>query len=250
MARESIFERALVVRSYDFGEADRIVVLLTRGRGLIRGVAKGVRRGKSRFGSRLEPFVEIDVTLYPGRNLASIAKVETINFFASGIIDDFERYACASAVMEVVEKLSTATEEEALYDLTVDALSRLRIDPQPQIVMDTYFLQALELAGWAPSFFACAQCGQAGPHHAYHAAAGGAVCVHCRPPGAVEVDPEVLHLAWLWQHGGDSSAIATPQRVAMAHKLVRSFVQWQLEKKLASLNVLNQATRSGRMASF
>ena len=44
-----------MLRTYKLGEADRIVVLLTRGHGKVRAVAKGVRKTKSRFGGRLEP---------------------------------------------------------------------------------------------------------------------------------------------------------------------------------------------------
>ena len=46
---------ALVLRTYQLGEADRIVVFLTRDRGKKRGVANGARRTKSRFGGGLEP---------------------------------------------------------------------------------------------------------------------------------------------------------------------------------------------------
>ena len=41
--RENYRDRAVVIRSYDFGEADRVIVLLTRDHGLVRAVAKGVR---------------------------------------------------------------------------------------------------------------------------------------------------------------------------------------------------------------
>ena len=61
MRRGSYRERAVIVRTYDFGEADRIVVFLTRTRGIVRGVAKGARRANSRFGSRLQPFVELSL---------------------------------------------------------------------------------------------------------------------------------------------------------------------------------------------
>ena len=47
MPRESYRERVLVIRTYDLGEADRIIVFLTQHRGLVRGVAKGVRRARS-----------------------------------------------------------------------------------------------------------------------------------------------------------------------------------------------------------
>ena len=55
----------VVLRTYKLGEADRIVVLCTQGRGKVRAVAKGVRKTKSRFGSRLEPGSQVGV----GRSL-------------------------------------------------------------------------------------------------------------------------------------------------------------------------------------
>src|SRR3954452_2792714 len=46
---------ALILRTYKLGEADRIVVFLTRDRGKKRGVAKGARRARARFTGGLEP---------------------------------------------------------------------------------------------------------------------------------------------------------------------------------------------------
>lgn len=62
-------DEAVVLRTYKLGEADRIVVLYSRGRGKIRAVAKGVRRTKSKFGSKLEPASMVQLQLYEGRNL-------------------------------------------------------------------------------------------------------------------------------------------------------------------------------------
>jgi DNA repair protein RecO (recombination protein O) len=50
---------ALVLRTYTLGEADRIVVFLTRDRGKKRGVAKGARRPRSPFAGALEPLTEV-----------------------------------------------------------------------------------------------------------------------------------------------------------------------------------------------
>jgi DNA repair protein RecO (recombination protein O) len=55
---------ALVLRTYKLGEADRIVVFLTRDRGKKRGVAKGARRHRSRFVGALEPLTEIRVAYF------------------------------------------------------------------------------------------------------------------------------------------------------------------------------------------
>jgi DNA repair protein RecO (recombination protein O) len=55
---------ALVLRTYKLGEADRIVVFLTRDRGKKRGVAKGARRPRSRFMGTLEPLSEVRVAYF------------------------------------------------------------------------------------------------------------------------------------------------------------------------------------------
>ena len=46
-------ERAVVLRTYKLGEADRIVVLMTERHGKVRAVAKGIRKTKSKIGARL-----------------------------------------------------------------------------------------------------------------------------------------------------------------------------------------------------
>src|SRR5215204_1370565 len=61
----ALFEtEALILRSYNLAEADKIVVCLSRSTGLIRGVAKGCRKLKNRFGASLEPFTLINLTYY------------------------------------------------------------------------------------------------------------------------------------------------------------------------------------------
>ena len=59
---------ALVLRTYNLAEADKIVVCLTRDAGLIRGVARGSRRIKNRFGAALEPFTLLNLTYYQKEN--------------------------------------------------------------------------------------------------------------------------------------------------------------------------------------
>ena len=70
-------DEAIVLRTHKLGEADRIITMLTRTRGRVRAVAKGVRRTKSRFGSRLEPGMVVDVQCYEGRNLDTVTQAET-----------------------------------------------------------------------------------------------------------------------------------------------------------------------------
>ena len=55
---------ALILRTYKLGEADRIVVFLTRDRGKKRGVAKYARRPRSRFSASLEPLTEVRIAYF------------------------------------------------------------------------------------------------------------------------------------------------------------------------------------------
>jgi DNA repair protein RecO (recombination protein O) len=71
---------ALILRTYKLGEADRIVVFLTRDRGKKRGVAKGARRPRSRFLGALEPLTEVRVAYFEKerRELVGLNFAETI----------------------------------------------------------------------------------------------------------------------------------------------------------------------------
>lgn len=237
--RESYRDRAVVIRTYDFGEADRVIVLLTKNHGLVRGVAKGVRRAKSRFGSRLQHFVDLDVQLYPGRNLATISQADTVNYFGAKIIEDYERYTAACAALESAERLAfaDADKDPYLYEAVTAALRRIQ-EEDPLHVLDGFLLRAMAHAGWAPSLFDCAQCQRPGPHHAFHPAVGGAACHRCRPPGAAEVDPETLHHMWLLAH--DEKTQPTPEQAAQAHRLIRAHLQWHIERKVTALSVMDQ----------
>ena len=71
---------ALVLRTYALGEADRLVVFLTRDRGKKRGVAKSARRPRSRFMGALEPLTEARVAYFESarRELVGLNYAEPI----------------------------------------------------------------------------------------------------------------------------------------------------------------------------
>ena len=74
---------ALILRSYNLAEADKIIVSLSRSAGLIRGVAKGSRKLRNRFGASLEPFTLVNLTWYEKENqeLVSIRQTEILKSY-------------------------------------------------------------------------------------------------------------------------------------------------------------------------
>ena len=140
-------------------------------------------------------------------------------------------------MLETAEKLSYDEADPALFALVEGALENLQTDQHPTMVLDAFILQATEHAGWGLSLFNCANCGAPGPHKAFNAAAGGAVCNNCRPPGSLDVERETLHDMWLMQRGSPVSS----QRAAQIHRATVAHLQFNLETGLKSLKIMEQA---------
>lgn len=232
-------DEAVVLRTHKLGEADRIVILLSRRHGQIRVVAKGVRRTSSKFGARLEPFMVADLQLVSGRNLDIVTQAVSLGSYGREIVADYTRYTMAAAMTETAERLTDVDGESATaqYLLLVGGLAALsRGEVPPELILDSYLLRALATAGWAPSFTDCARCSAAGPHASFSAALGGAVCHDCRPPGSASPDPLTFVLLAALLSGNWGEAVRSdPRHRREASGLVSSYLQWHLERAVRSL---------------
>lgn len=237
-------DEGVVLRTHKLGEADRIITLLTRDHGQVRAVAKGVRRTTSKFGARLEPFSIVDVQFHKGRSLDIVTQVETIFSHGEALARDFALFTPATVMVETAERLSVDTEEgaHAQYLLLVGALhamSHRRHDPR--LVLGSYLMRALAIAGWAPSCYDCAVCGAPGPHTAFSLPEGGAVCEACRPAGAAAPSSEAMELMGDLLSGDWGGADSSPEWCrGEVQGLVSAYAQWHLERRLRSLAVLEE----------
>lgn len=229
-----------MLRTQKLGEADRIITLLTRHNGRVRAVAKGVRRTSSRFGSRLEPFSHVDLQLAEGRSLDVVTQAETVAPYGARIGGDYERYTAGTVMLETAERLVVEEKEPALQQflLLVGALRAMSYDDRPPTaVLDSFLLRSMAVAGYAPSFDACARCGLEGPHRAFSPAAGGILCGRCRMPGSASPAMETVALLGALLSGDWAVVQASEQRHRKeASGLVAAYVAWHLERGLKSLS--------------
>src|SRR5574340_225539 len=93
---------ALLIRQRNYGEADRIIVLLTRERGKVSAIAKGVRRARARLAGALQLFCHAEILLAAGRSLDAIAQAQPVDSF-SHLGQDMARYAHASYCCELAD---------------------------------------------------------------------------------------------------------------------------------------------------
>lgn len=237
-------DEAIVLRTHKLGEADRIITFLTRANGRVRAVAKGVRKTSSRFGGRLEPFTHVDVQFYEGRSLDTVTQVESIASYGSLITGDYACWTAAHAMVETAERLTSEEREPATQQflLLIGGLRSLAArEHAPGLILDSYLLRSLSVAGWSPSFDACARCGAIGPHRAFNVAAGGAVCAECRPSGSVAPRLETMELLGALLAGDWPLADASGESDRrQASGIVAAYLQWHIERGLRSLPLVDR----------
>ena len=199
MAGRSYTTEAIVLRSFRFGEADRVLHVYTLDRGRVGAVAKGIRRTKSRFGARLEPLSHVEATLHQGRGeLHTVTGAELVRPHSAA---REHPYRLRVGLVGLEAMLRLFTEQEA-NPRAFSALARFLdvlddLPPRPgRPVLDplvlAFQLKLLWLSGYLPHLTSCAECGAADvPLVGYSPQAGGAVCAACSP-GAVALSANAL----------------------------------------------------------
>src|SRR5688500_11299586 len=103
MPSRSYRAEAIVLKTHDFGEADRILTLLTRHFGKVRVVAKGIRRSTSRLAGHAEPLSHATFQLARGRELDVLTGAETRAAYAE-LREDLLRIAAGWYVAELADR--------------------------------------------------------------------------------------------------------------------------------------------------
>lgn len=157
-----IFEtEALVLRTYNFGEADKIVVCLTRASGLIRAVAKGCRKLKSRFGAALEPFTLTRIVYYQKEHqeLVSLSNAEILksHFDLSGNAEILTGLAYMGDL--VIEFSPPYEANERLYRMVNACLEAIcQSQSDLQLILRYFEIWLLKLEGYLPDIRRCGEC--------------------------------------------------------------------------------------------
>ena len=238
-------DEGVVLRTYKLAEADRIVVLFTRGRGKIRAVAKGVRRTKSKFGSRLEPGTIVQLQLYEGRNLDIVTQAERVVAFTN-LRSNLDSYGRAALLLEIVD--SSAEEGEsnpAVYKMLTGALRELERDGNP-LVVPTFVAKYLVLEGVQPLVDACVRCGATENLVSIQIHEGGVLCANC-PAGERISDDARLALKNVFEGRVRHVLDTTTGPVATElETLAAKLIEQHIERGLRASSVLYQQLQDGQ----
>ena len=130
---------AIVLRRTNFGEADRILQLLTpEGRRSV--MAKGVRREKSKLAGGIELFAITDVVIGQGRgDLGILTSAQLIKFYHH-ILEDYDRLQFGYRAIKLVGAASDAVDEPEWFDLLAEVMAALDALTIPLELIETWFL--------------------------------------------------------------------------------------------------------------
>ncbi|MCL5043989.1 MAG: DNA repair protein RecO [Deltaproteobacteria bacterium] len=175
---------AVVLRARAYGEADRIVTLLTQTAGRLTGIAKGIRTSLRRFERRLEPFTHALVYFRrrPSSELVFLTRAEAAGLPSYGPFDELTKFALGCYMLELAEAFTPEHAEAAgCYHLLTESLTVVDRGPAGAGLRQVFELRLLAWAGYQLDFASCRRCHAAPGEGAvfFVESMGGVLCPNC-----------------------------------------------------------------------
>jgi DNA repair protein RecO (recombination protein O) len=179
--------RALVLRTFDQGESDRVVHLYTEELGRVSAIAKGARRSRRRFPGTLELFSLVEARLVaPPRSALMRLEGARIARPLDGLTQDLVRFAIACEFVELLDRLTADGESHPeLFAFAEGLLDVLQGEPADRLLAVLVLAKTLSRLGYRPQLAACVSCGaELGQGVvAFSVQQGGALCPRCGGAG-------------------------------------------------------------------
>ena len=183
--QNSFVTDAINLKAYNLSESDKIIVMYSKDKGLIRGVAKGVKKPKSKLGARMDLLVANTLMLHKGKNLDTICQAEVLNTF-NKTRQDIDKIFYSMYVTEVVNNfgLEDDPSSEVIYNLLYKALNTISAAQNKVeilIAVIKFQLKMMIESGFSIEFDTCLHCRcDIGEETMYFVpTAGGVVCKEC-----------------------------------------------------------------------
>ncbi len=252
---------AVILRSVDVGESDRILHLLVPEHGRLTAIASGARRSTKRFAGTLDLFNHLRVSLHHRRG-AAIGRLEQavlVRHYAS-LRSDAARFALACYLLELLDRLApeggARRDMQRLFRFALDsfeAISTHRPDAGLRAILE---LRALDALGVRPELRRCVGCGRelAEERVGFHVADGGPVCGACtvRRSGVLPVHLGTLRAldrALALDVQQLDRLILSTRAILEASQVVGRFQRFHVGVELRSQRFLDRMLNGGKAAA-
>ncbi len=143
---QSFRTEAIILRRTNYGEADRILNVLTPEHGKLSAIAKGVRKAKSKLAGGLELFATSDITLLRGKSdMYTVSSARLVKFYGD-ILKDYDRMQLGYEFVKLINRATETVAEPEFYDLLRDGLAYLNQLSNDVRVVELWFRLKLAAA--------------------------------------------------------------------------------------------------------
>lgn len=175
---------AINLKSYDFGEADKIVMMYSKDKGLIKCIAKGSKKPNGKLGGRMDMFVANNLLLTKGKSMDSVSQAEIVNSFFR-IRQNADKMFYSMYCVETIKNFGEENDENSdiIYDLLYSLLDKIsESKTEVEIILATirFQLKIMQVFGYAPEFQVCNICKEkiADNYSKFSNEYGGLICEH------------------------------------------------------------------------
>jgi DNA repair protein RecO (recombination protein O) len=151
---KQIVTTGIILSRTDYGEADRILTVLTPDQGKLRLKARGVRKIKSKLAGGIELFSTSNITFIEGKGgigLATLISTRLIKHYGR-IVHDINRVQLGYELIKILNKATEDQPEAEYYRLLDQAFAALD-DPkiETELIRTWFNIQLLRQAGHSPN---------------------------------------------------------------------------------------------------
>jgi DNA repair protein RecO (recombination protein O) len=237
---------AIVLRTFPLADQDKIAVLLTRERGVLRGVAKGARKFGNRFGSALEPLSYITAFFYEKEHndLVTISGCDLRESFFDLSSDLPSNYALSYIVELIEEFVPVRSRENLSFRLFLSILQALRDRVDVRVLTRYFEAWILRLNGIMPDIRRCRRCRTAIAESApgwLSPRRDGVFCDACAPARKEEItDGLGRFMTWVQENPPAACAAApfSADDIRSFEKALQAMIIFHLEREPKSLRWL------------
>jgi DNA repair protein RecO (recombination protein O) len=242
MPREQ--SEAIVLRCFNVGEQDKIVVLFSRDKGIIKGIAKGARKFGSRFGSSLEPLSLVKVFYYEKetKDLVTVSNCDLVESFFE-IQDDLQISFTLSYFAELIEEFSPSrAKDDTLYRLLLTILSSLKGGGDLNFLTRYFEAWLLKINGVLPDLHKCKKCRKTLTDSGWLSPKkDGVFCGHCASQKKEGIKTELgSFVQWIKKNSPPKKGplpFSAPE-LENIKKILQDIIIFHLEKKPKTLRYL------------
>ncbi len=181
-------QRAIILRSRHFGEADRVITVITEDAGIFDAKIKGARKPKSKLGPACQQFSTVELSLVSGRSMDTVTEASLVRS-SEAMEKDIVGLTYANLAAEITMKMSAERQPDPrAYQLVDGVLGAIGMGISPQAAASAFMIKRLYIDGMMPQLAACSLCRAKDDLYWFSPETGGALCPRCaaEAPGVMK----------------------------------------------------------------